>query len=378
MFEAMPEGSQARTCVRRVPSGLNRFLCQETMMRFYQQQHGFYCGVDLHARTMYVCIIDNDGRTREHINLPCDPGRFLKLIQPYREQLVVSCECLFAWYWLADLCRDEKIVFVLGHALYMKAIHGGKTKNDKIDSEKIARLLKGGNLPMAYVYPPEMRATRDLLRRRMKLVRLRGQMIAHVSNTFTQYNLASPEKRLSRPANRGGIAERFPDQSVQRAVQSDLALADHLDEQLRGIELYLVQHAKIDDPQAFERLKTVPGIGPILAMVILYEVHDITRFRTVQQFVSYSRLVRCAHESAGKKTAGRGNKIGNAHLKWAFSEASLLMLRDVPQAKSHVAKLEKKHGKAKALSILAARIGRTVYWMLKRKEAFDATRFLKA
>jgi transposase len=112
-------------------------------------------------------------------------------------------------------------------------------------------------------------------------------------------------------------------------------------------------------------------------MVILYEVHDIGRFGSVQQFASYCRLVKCAHESAGKKSAGRGNKIGNAHLKWAFSEASLLMLRELPAAKTYVARLEKQHGKAKALSILAARLGRTVYWMLKRKEAFDVNRFLK-
>jgi transposase len=347
------------------------------MMRFYQQQHSYYCGVDLHARTMHVCVVDATGLTREHVNLPCDPGRFLKVIEPYRDQLVVSCECLFAWYWLADLCRDHGITFVLGHALYMKAIHGGKAKTDKIDSEKIARLLKGGNLPQAYVYPKEMRATRDLLRRRMKLMRLRGQALAHVTNTFTQYNLPSPEKRLSSSASRIGVAERFGDDSVQYAVRSDLALAQHLDDQLCGIERYLVEHAKIDDPQAFARLQTVPGIGPILALVLLYEIHDIRRFATVQRFVSYCRLVKCAHESAGKLTSGKGNKIGNAHLKWAFSEASLLMLRELPAAKSHVARLEKKHGKAKAISILFARLGRTVYWMLKRKEAFDANRFWK-
>ena len=301
----------------------------------------------------------------------------LKVIAPYRGQLVVSCECLFAWYWLADLCREEGIAFVLGHALYMKAIHGGKTKSDKIDSEKIARLLRGGMLPQAYVYPKEMRATRDLLRRRMWLVRQRGQALAHVTNTFTQYNVAAPEKKLSYHTHRVGVAERFSDESVQQAVRSDLALAEHLDEQLRGIELYLIQHAKIDDPQAFARLKTIPGIGPILAMVILYEAHVIGRFGSVQQFVSYCRLVKCSHESAGKKTAGHGNKIGNAHLKWAFSEAAVIMLRELSGAKSFVARLEKKHGKSKAISILAARIGRTVYWMLKRKESFDETRFLK-
>ncbi len=196
-------------------------------------------------------------------------------------------------------------------------------------------------------------------------------------DTFTQYNLAPLEKRLRNASNRVGVAERFADESVQRAVASDLQLAEHLDEQLRGIELYLTQHAKIDDPQTFARLQTVPGIGPILALVFLYETHHIQRFETVQQFVSYCRLVKCSHESAGKKMTGHGNKIGNAHLKWAFSEAALLMLREREDARHYVAKLEKKHGKAKAISILAARIGRTVYWMLKRKESFDETRFLK-
>ena len=90
-------------------------------MRFYQQQHGFYCGIDLHARTMHVCVVDADGRTREHVNLPCDAGRFLKLIEPFRGQLVVSCECLFAWYWLADLCQAEGIPFSNGRSRSMNS-----------------------------------------------------------------------------------------------------------------------------------------------------------------------------------------------------------------------------------------------------------------
>jgi len=87
--------------------------------------------------------------------------------------------------------------------------------------------------------------------------------------------------------------------------------------------------------------------------------------------------VRPTHESAGKKSAGKGHKIGNAHLRWAFGEAACLMLREVPAAQTYVARLEKQHGKAKAISILAARIARTAWLMLKRKEAFDATQFLK-
>ena len=86
-------------------------------------------------------------------------------------------------------CRSEKIAFVLGHALYMKAIHGGKAKNDRIDALKIATLLRGGMIPQAYVYPPEMRATRDLLRRRLHFRRKRSELLAHIHNTNSQYNL---------------------------------------------------------------------------------------------------------------------------------------------------------------------------------------------
>src|SRR4249919_80125 len=176
------------------------------MMRFYQQQHGFYCGIDLHARTMHVCVVDQSGQTLVHRELPAGPERFLALIRPYREGLVVGVECMFAWYWLSDLCAEHQIPFVLGHALYMKAIHGGKTKNDKIDSEKIARLLRGGMFPEAYVYPREMRATRDLLRRRTHLVRLRTEALAHVENSTSQYNLPAPAKKLRYAANRVGTA----------------------------------------------------------------------------------------------------------------------------------------------------------------------------
>ena len=96
-------------------------------MRFYNQPHAFYCGVDLHARTMYLCILDQAGKIVLHKDLPAEPGAFLEAVAPYRNDLVVCCECLFCWYWLADLCHAENIAFVLGHALYTKAIHGGKS-----------------------------------------------------------------------------------------------------------------------------------------------------------------------------------------------------------------------------------------------------------
>jgi transposase len=113
-------------------------------MRFYTKQHPFYCGIDLHARSMYVCIVSQNGEILLHRNMKAAREPFLQTIAPYREGLVVAVECIFTWYWLADLCAAQGLTFVLGHALYMQAIHGGKAKNDKIDSQKIAALLRGG------------------------------------------------------------------------------------------------------------------------------------------------------------------------------------------------------------------------------------------
>jgi transposase len=187
-------------------------------MRFYNRQHRHYCGIDLHVKTMYVCILDAAGQVLVHRNVKSTPTAFLESVAPYREDLVVAAECMFTWYWLADVCAAEAISFVLGHALAMKAIHGGKAKNDKIDSRKIAGLLRGGLLPQGgYVYPAEMRSTRDLLRRRLHLVRKRGQLLAHIQNTRAQYQLPEFGRRLAYAGNRTGVSEHFTDPMCARA-----------------------------------------------------------------------------------------------------------------------------------------------------------------
>jgi len=344
-------------------------------MRFYNGQHPHWCGIDLHARTMYVCILDAQGETLVHKNLKATPEAFLEAVAPYRDGLVVAVECIYTWYWVADLCAREGIAFVLGHALYMKAIHGGKAKNDRVDALKIATLLRGGLLPQAYAYPAGMRATRDLLRRRLHLVRKRGQLLAHIQMTAQQYNLPPLAKRIAYPANREGVAEHFPDRSVRRSVEVDLALLERYDDLLRDLELDLVRQAKQHDPQTFQLLRSIPGVGKVLALTILYEIHDVRRFDRVQEFASYARLVKCAKESAGKKKGTSGAKMGNVHLKWAFSEAAVMFVRHSADGKKLLARLEKRFGKGKALSILAHRLGRAVYFMLRRGKAFDATRF---
>jgi len=347
-------------------------------MRFYTQQHNHYCGIALHAQAMYVCILDQHGTKLVHKNLPTTPEAFLRIIAPYRDDVVVGVECIFTWYWLADLCQKEGIAFVLGHALSMKAIHGGKAKNDKIDAHKIVVLLRGGMFPLAYVYPAEMRATRDLLRRRCHLVRKRAELLAHIQNTNSQYNLPEIGKKLAHKANREGVEDHFPDPSVRKTIAVDVSLIDHYDQVLREVELYITRTAKVHDGPTFARLRSVPGIGQILALVILYEIQDITRFPRVQDFVSYCRRVKCAKESNNKRLGTSGKKIGNVHLRWAFAEAAVLFIRQNHPGKDYFTKLAHKHGNAKALTVLAHKLARAVYYMLRREQAFDLQRFVAA
>jgi transposase len=277
----------------------------------------------------------------------------LQALAPYREDLVVCVECLFTWSWLADLCAREGLAFVLGHALSMKAIHGGKAKHEKIDAHKMVLLRRGGMLPQASVYPAEMRATRDLLRRRMQLMRQRAELLAHIQHTTSQDNLPEIGTKLADKANRQGVAQRFPEPAVQTSIEVALALVDHDDALRRDVELCLLKTAQQPDSHTLSLLRTIPGIGESLSVVLRYAIHDLQRFPRVQDFVSSCRLVTCARESAGKRYGTSETKMGHAALKWAVSEAAALFLRTTPAGQKDRARLEKNHGNGKALTILA-------------------------
>ncbi|WP_068547699.1 IS110 family transposase [Thalassotalea crassostreae] len=346
-------------------------------MKFYTNSHPFYCGIDLHSRILYVCIIDNEGKTVLHQQIKADKQQLLNLLKPYIGHVVVGVECMHCWYWVSDWCEEYSIDFILGHALYMKAIHGGKAKNDKIDSYKIACLMRGGNFPLAYVYPSRMRATRDLLRRRTHVVRHGADLKAHVVNTDSQYNLPSQALNLKNISAREGLKHHYEDPVIQRTIELDMVLLDCYAKELKKVEWFIEKQAKEHHGCYLSLIRTFPGIGQILGLTILYEIGEICRFESVQNFASYSRLVKCKAESAGKIYGTSGNKIGNGYLKWAFSEAAVLYLRGNDRAKNHLSKLQKRMSKGKALSALAHKIGRCVYYMLKNKTVFDEDKFLK-
>jgi hypothetical protein len=196
----------------------------------------------------------------------------------------------------------------------MKAIHGGKAKHDRIDSPKIAALLRGGMRPKADVDPAARRGTRDLVRRCTHLLRKRSALLSHVQHTHSQDTLPDIGQNLAYQAHRAGVAERFHDPAGHKTLEVDLALITYDDALLRDLERSMLKPAKPHDAPTLDLLQTGPGMGTILRLVRLDDIHDSGRLPSVQACASYARVVQCRTEAAGKRLGTSGTKLGNAHL----------------------------------------------------------------
>ena len=207
----------------------------------------------------------------------------------------------------------------------MKSIHGGKTKSDKIDSETLANMLRGGMFPIAYAYPKEKRAVRDLLRRRLFFVRQRAELSVHLQNTNHQYNINEPltSSRMRSETYRNTIPEKFNDPATLKMVNADLFMFQAYHDIITKLEFQIEDMMEIQDPYSFSLLRSIPGLDFILPLTILYEIDSISRFSDVGKFISYCRLVKCAHESAGKKEKGRERRLkAGKMLRWSILSES--------------------------------------------------------
>ena len=207
-------------------------------MKYYTSTTEYNCGIDLHAHQMYVCVMDRQGKKLVHCNIQDnDFEYFLKLVKPYRHSLTVCAECIFGWYWLADACEEAGLPFVLAHALYLHLIHGGKNKNDRIDSEKLAHLLRSNLLPPSYVYPAARRPLRALLRQRIAYVWRRAELLARIHSHQLAHN-RTPAKQTRRCRDSWEEqllkAENHPLRQI--ALQNDLAMIRHYDQQIFQLE----------------------------------------------------------------------------------------------------------------------------------------------
>ena len=236
---------------------------------------------------------------------------FLKLVEPYRHDLTVTCESCFVCFWLADACEDAGINFVLAHAYYVRSISANKHKNDKEDARELAECLRTDRIPPAYVCPRDLRPVRKLLRRRNKYVLNRAQLTGFESCEV----MAAGHQPLkinphSKERWQEGIRESFDHPLDQFTAEADLYMIASYDRMILQMEQRIEKHARDYKLQDYRLLRTVPGIGKILALTILYETIDIDRFLSVKNYCSYCRLVAGTNSSGGKDFGGRGEKWG--------------------------------------------------------------------
>lgn len=230
---------------------------------------------------------------------------------------------------------------------------------------------------MAHSCSREKRTIRGLLRRRITFTRYRSAVKAHLSSSVYSPGLAPLTNAEKNKANRNEvIPAKFSDPNQRLSAQVDLDVIGFLDLETQRLEKAVIAQTKKNFPVEHQLLRTVPGVGTILSLVILYEVDDISRFNNVRNFCSYSRVITPRAESGGKSYGTQGSKQGNAYLKWAFSEASVYCRKN-QDMKLFFEKLVSKHGKRKAHNIMAHKLARAVYYILKNRTAFDLNNFTK-
>lgn len=338
----------------------------------------YVCGIDLHARTMSICVMNKDGKILLKKNMTCEFKVFMSFITPYKQSLTVGVESTYNWYWLLDQLKEHGITCALGHALYISRMKTSKHKNDPVDAQDIADLLRTNKFPLAYDYPKEMRDVRDLLRRRHNFVWKRAGAFTHFQNTFNQNGIIDPlYAAVQRKLTRRDLLEKAVNQDMKLIITADLDFIDSLDTIITDLEKMIIKRARYHNRKHFDLLHTIVGCGDISSLIILYETHTIERFASPQRYSSYSRVISSANESSGKYLGhSSSDKIGNPYLKWAFSEIAVHMLKDSSLVKEWYTREVAKHGAGGAKARLRHKIAVAVYHMLKRNEPFDEYKFL--
>jgi transposase len=260
----------------------------------------------------------------------------------------------------------------LAHTAALPQYAGLKHGDDHSDARHLAHLLRLGLVPPAYVYPKEQRPVRDLARERMKLVQARTREILSIENTLareTGRQFSGNQVKRLQPEDVAAVG-LHPD--VQLALGARLAVLRELDAQLEMLERRLQERVRLQP--GYQWLRTVPGIGQVLATVIMLESGPIERFAQVGQYASYARCVDSVRLSNGKKKGAGNAKSGNRYLAWAFVEAAQYARRYCPQAHQFYERKRAKANTALATKALAHKLARACYHMLRQGQAFDLAR----
>jgi len=332
----------------------------------------FYCGIDLGARNSQVCMIDDDLNIHLQQKIPNDLPRIIHKIDPFNEDLRIVVESTFNWYWLIDGLQEKGYDVFLAHTLGLYMITGAKVKTDRRDALALAKLLKAGLIPKAYIYPKHSRPVRDLLRRRRHLVSLRAIEYSSLRMLLMRHGILEH--------NRNQI-KLLPEEELKRWLSHPLVQL-HARQQLQRARLYTSQLEELEekiltiaqDRPEYDRLMTIPGIGKILAVTVLYEVGEISRFLNPKHFSSYCRLIPGITQSGSSCRRGRGSKQGNANLKWAFSQAAIYAVRYYPKIRrSYDRHLRRHQGRARKLiayNIIAHKLAVAAFHVLRNETVY--------
>ncbi len=329
-----------------------------------------YCGIDLHSNNHWLTVIDESDKRLLEKRLPNDLSATFKALAPYQDELAgIAVESTFNWYWLVDGLMAAGMEVKLVNTAAVKKYDGLKYADDRHDAFWLAHLMRLNILPTGYIYPKEQRAVRDLLRRRMGLVRVASCQLISVQSMIWRYTGAMASTNLIRKPE---FVMPPIDPHAVLGAQSSLALYRAVQREIDTIEATVLGQARL--APEFAILQSMSGIGKILGMTVMFETGRIERFAGPGDYASYSRCVKSEHLSNGKKK-GEGNaKSGNRYLSWAFSEAAHFAVRYDPLAKRFYDKKRAQKNGIVAIRAVAHKLCRAAYFMLRDQVPFDAQR----
>lgn len=326
----------------------------------------YYSAIDLHSTNQFIVVIDENNVPVLEKRCPNKLESALMALEPYKDSLVgVAVESTYNWYWLVDGLIDNGFTLHLVNTTAVKSYSGLKHGDDKSDANWLAHLLLLGILPTGYIYPKAQRFVRDALRKRGQLVQMRTKILLSISSYHARHTGC---KIATNQIYRAPQECLFGNEWQQLTLGANLHMFEQLNQEITHIEKAVLKHLKYT--MDFELLKTVSGIGDILAMTILLEVGNIERFKSVGNFVSYCRKVDSKYLSNGKKK-GEGNKRnGNRYLSWAFAEAAHFAIMHNSTIGRYFQRKRAKTNPRCAVGAVAHKLARASYYMKRDKVPF--------
>lgn len=332
-----------------------------------------YAGLDLHATNTYVAMIDRENRVlykqRHKNHLPA----IISALDPFKEEIQgVVVESTFNWYWLVDGLMEQGYRVHLASPSAIQQYEGLKQVDDQKSSLWLANLLRLGILPTGYIYPKEERPTRDLLRKRLHLVRHRTSHILSVKNILARSMGVRMKADEVRKLTNSQIETLFPHEDLRMTVRASAGLVRYLEREIHDIETVI--RTKVKLRKEFARLLTMPGIGDILGVTIMLEVGHIDRFPTVGDYSSYCRCVKSTRISNGKITGHGNRKNGNKYLSWAYTEAAQFARRHHEAIRAYYERKAARTNKIVAIKALSHKLARASYFVMRDGVDYDETR----